>query len=121
MTNVNDNEALGNSKVLNVVLNGVGLNMFRSVNACNDAKDAWEIIKISHEDTSKVGMSWLQLSTIKSKNLRVNEDESIFDFNIKLCDIDNTSFVLGKKMSKDTLSHLLVFKASYGFSAFSAM
>lgn len=34
----------------------------------------------------------------------MHEDETIYDFNIRICDIANTSFVLGEKMSKEKLS-----------------
>lgn len=87
-------EALGNDKTLNAILNGVENNMFRLINTCIEAKEAWEILKTAHEGTSKVCMSRLQLLTTKFENLKMMEDESISDFNIHLCDIANTSFAL---------------------------
>jgi hypothetical protein len=85
--NAEDNDVVGNSKALNVIYNGVDRNMFRLINACTKAKEAWEILKTSHEVTSKVRMSRFQLLTIKFENLIMYEDESIFDFNIRMCDI----------------------------------
>lgn len=75
---VEDEEALGSSKALNVVFNGVDKNMFRLINTCLVAKETWEILKTAHEDTSKVCMSKLQLLTTKLENPRMNEDESIY-------------------------------------------
>lgn len=95
-TDVEDNEALGNSKALNAIFNGMNKNMFRLINTCTKAKDAWEILKIAHEGTSKVRMSRLQLLITKFDNMRMNEDESIYDFNIRLHDIANNSFALGE-------------------------
>lgn len=98
-----DAEALGNSKVLNAFLNGVDKNMFILINTCSEAKEAWEILKSSHEGTSKVCMSRLQLLTTKFENLRMNEDETMSEFHIRLCHIANTSFALGEKMYEEKL------------------
>ncbi|MCI34362.1 gag-pol polyprotein, partial [Trifolium medium] len=55
-----DTLALGNSKALNVLFNGVDKNMFRLIKNCTVAKDAWEILKTTHEGTTKVKISRLQ-------------------------------------------------------------
>lgn len=65
-----DDLALENSKALNVIFNGIDRNIFRLVNNCEVAKDAWEILKTAHEGTSKVNMSRLQLLTTKFENMR---------------------------------------------------
>jgi len=54
-----DGLALGNSRALNTLFNSVDKNMFRLVNTCTMAKDAWEILRKTHEGTSKVRMSKL--------------------------------------------------------------
>ena len=54
-----DEEALANSKALNALFNGVDKNMFKLINTCTVAKDSWEILKVSHEGTSRVQMSRL--------------------------------------------------------------
>lgn len=84
-----DDEALGNSKSLSFIFNGVDKNMFRFINTCTEAKDAWAILKTAHEGTSKVKISRLQLLITKLKNLKMDEYESISDFNIILRDIAN--------------------------------
>ena len=66
-TKEEDELALGNSKALNALFNGVDKNIFRLINTCTVAKDAWEILKITHEGTSKVKMSRLQLLATKFK------------------------------------------------------
>ncbi|MCI72168.1 gag-protease polyprotein, partial [Trifolium medium] len=48
-----DELALRNSKALNGLFNGVNKNMFRLIKQCTVAKDAWEILKTTHEGTSK--------------------------------------------------------------------
>ena len=53
-------------------------------------------------------MSRLQLLTTKFESLRMNKDESISSFNIRQCDIANTSFVLGEKMSKEKMARKIL-------------
>jgi len=60
-----DGLALGNSRALNALFNGVDNNMFRLISTCTVAKDAWEILQTTHEGTYKVQMSRLQLLTTK--------------------------------------------------------
>lgn len=94
-TDAEDNEALWNSKALNVIFNGMDKNMLRLINTCLEAKEAWDILKTAHEATSKVCTSRLQLLTTKFENLRMDKDESIYEFHIRLHDIANNSFALG--------------------------
>lgn len=102
-TDAEDNVVLVNSNALNVIFNGVDNNMFKLINTCTEAKVAWEILKIGHKGTSKVRMSRLQLLTKKFVSLRMDEDGSICDFNIRLRGIANNLFALGEKMSKKKL------------------
>ena len=53
-------------------------------------------------------MSRLQLLTIMFENLRMNEDKSVCDFNIRLRYIANTSFALGEKMSEEKLARKIL-------------
>lgn len=39
-TDAEDDEALGNSKELNMIFNGVDKNMFVSIDTCSEAKEA---------------------------------------------------------------------------------
>lgn len=77
--------------------------MFRLINTCIKAKEALEILKTSHEGISKMCMYKLQLLTTEFEKFIMMKDESISDFNIRLCDISNNSFSLGEKMSEEKL------------------
>src|SRR3954470_1431745 len=92
--------ALGNSKALNALFNGIDKNIFRLVHHCELAKDAWEILKTAHEGTSKVKMSRLQLLTTKFENIRMKDDESIHEFHMNVLEIENVSSSLREKMPK---------------------
>jgi len=98
-----DGLALGNSRALNALFTGVDKNMFRLISTCTVAKDAWEILRTTHEGTSKVRMSRLYLLTTKFENLRSKDYESIHDFHKNILDIANTSSDLGEKKSDEKL------------------
>ncbi|XP_050888765.1 uncharacterized protein LOC127093915 [Lathyrus oleraceus] len=98
-----DELSLGNSKALNDLFNGVDKNIFRLINTCTMAKDAWEILRTTHEGTSKVKISRLQLLTTRFKNLNMIDDESIHDFHMNVLEIENASSSLGEKISKEKM------------------
>jgi len=98
-----DELALGNSKALNALFNGVDKNMFRLIKQCTVAKDASEILKTAHEGTAKVKSAKIQLLTTKFENLKMLEDESIQDYHLNIIDIANSFESLGEKISDEKL------------------
>src|ERR1051325_3779127 len=95
--------ALGNSKAMNALFNRIDRNIFRLVHQCELDKDVWDTLKTTHEGTSKVKMSRLQMLTIKFENLKMKEDETIHEFHMNILEIANTSGALGEKMSEEKL------------------
>jgi len=102
-TTAEDELALGNSKALNALFNGVDKNIFRLIKQCIVAKDAWEILKTTHEGTSKVKSSRLQLLTTKFANLKMQEDENIQDYYMNVLDKTNSFDSLGEKLTDEKL------------------
>src|ERR1044072_3058372 len=98
-----DEEALANLKALNAIFNGVDKNMFRLINTCTVAMEAWDILKTAHEGTSRDRMSRLQMLTTQFENLRMSEEQTIAEFHMQIRDIANTSFALGEKMTNKKL------------------
>jgi hypothetical protein len=98
-----DDLALGNSKALNALFNGVDKNMFRLIKQCTVVTDAWEILKTAHEGTMKVKSAKIQLITTKFENLKMLEDESIQDYHLNILDIANSFESLGEKVSDEKL------------------
>ncbi|XP_045798006.1 uncharacterized protein LOC123892244 [Trifolium pratense] len=73
-----DDLALGNSKALNAIFNGVDINMFRLVKRCTVAKHAWEILRKAHEGTSKVKFDMKVTAIEESQDLvNIQVDELI--------------------------------------------
>ncbi|GAU50939.1 hypothetical protein TSUD_411360 [Trifolium subterraneum] len=102
-TTAEDSLALGNSKALNTLFNGVDKNMFRLIKKCEVAKDAWEILKTTQEGTAKVKISRLQNLTRKFENLRMKEDESVHNFYMNVMDFANSFDDLGEKLSDEKI------------------
>ena len=67
------------------------------------AKESWDILHVHFEETNAVLESSLELLTTKFENLRMSEEETISDFNGKLCDNANESFFLREKILKEKL------------------
>ena len=77
------------------------------------AKEAWDILCVAFEGTDEMHESRFELLIAKFKNLRMSEEETINEFNGKLCDIANESFALGEnileqKLVKKALRSLLL-------------
>jgi len=77
--------------------------MFRLIKQCTVANNAWQILKTTHEGTTKVKSARLQLLTTKFENLRMLEDESIQHYNLNILDIANAFDSLGEKISDEKL------------------
>ncbi|KAK2396297.1 gag-protease polyprotein [Trifolium repens] len=101
-------ESNNNSKALNAIFNGVDENIFKLINTCTEAKQAWEIMQTAHEGTSKVRMSKLQLLTSKFENLRMEDDETISEFNTRVRDIANSCFAIGEKIPEEKLARKIL-------------
>ncbi|CAM8892780.1 unnamed protein product [Rhodiola kirilowii] len=92
-----------NSKAMNAIFSGVDGKNFKMISTCEIAKKAWDILQMVHEGTTKVKISRMEMVTSKFANLRMQEDETIADFNTRVLDISNELFALGEPMSEETL------------------
>ncbi|CAM8948556.1 unnamed protein product [Rhodiola kirilowii] len=102
-TEIQKNTEAANSKAMNVIFSGVDGKNFKMISTCEVAKKAWDILQTAHEGTTKVKISRMEIVKSKFENLRMQEDETIADFNTRVLDISNESFALGEPMSEDTL------------------
>ncbi|CAJ2671533.1 unnamed protein product [Trifolium pratense] len=98
-----DELALGNSKALYALYNGVDKHIFKLIKKCVSAKEAWKILETVHEGTPQVKMSKLQILTTQFENLRMKEEETIQDFHMTILDYDNQFDALGEKIPEEKL------------------
>ena len=97
-TKEEDETSLENSRALNALFNGVDQNVFKLINTCSSAKEAWNIQKTVYEGTSNVKISRLQIPSSKFEALNMAEDEKIAEFNVRVLVLANESFALGEKI-----------------------
>ena len=71
---------------------------WRRISTCESAKEAWDILCVTHEGTNAVKLSKLQKLTTEFEYIRMNESETFVIFYARLSDIVNSSFNLGEKM-----------------------
>ncbi|CAM8993452.1 unnamed protein product [Rhodiola kirilowii] len=102
-TEIHKNAEAANSKAMNAIFSGVDGKNFKMISTCEVVKKAWEILQAAHEGTTKVKISRIEMVTSKFKNLKMQEDETIADFNTRVLDISNESFALGEPMTEETL------------------
>ncbi|CAJ2670392.1 unnamed protein product [Trifolium pratense] len=98
-----DELALGNSKALYALYNGVDKHIFKLIKKCVSAKEAWKILETVHEGTPQVKMSKLQILTTQFENLRMKDEETIQDFHMTILDYDNQFDALGEKIPEEKL------------------
>ncbi|TYK23179.1 gag-pol polyprotein [Cucumis melo var. makuwa] len=102
-TNAEEQASVGNARAINAIFNGVDLNVFKLINSCTTTKEAWKILKVAYEGTSKVKISRLQLITSKFEALRMAEDESVSKYNERVLEIANDSLLLGEKIHESKI------------------
>ncbi|XP_073307162.1 uncharacterized protein [Primulina huaijiensis] len=92
-----------NSKAVNAIFTSVDLNMFSLITNCVSAKDAWEILQKHSEGSESVRRTKLRMLASKFENLRMEEIESIIDYDKRLREIANEAFSLGDPISNERL------------------
>ncbi|CAM8989904.1 unnamed protein product [Rhodiola kirilowii] len=102
-TEVHKHAEAANSKEMNAIFSGVDGKNFKMISTCEIAKKAWDILQTAHEGTTKVKVSRMETVTSKLENLRMQEDETIADFNTRVLDISNEAFTLGEPITEETL------------------
>ena len=69
-----------NSKALNVIFYGVSPDEFHRISHITIAKEVWEILETTYEETKKVKNTKLQMLTTRFEELKMSEDESFDSF-----------------------------------------
>ncbi|RVX06607.1 hypothetical protein CK203_029547 [Vitis vinifera] len=88
-----ENEASeNNARVMYSIFNAISMNEFCRIATCTLAKEAWDILQVTHEGTNVVKMSKLQMLTYKFETIRMDDYETFGEFHAKLMDIMNSRF-----------------------------
>ena len=93
--------ANANSKTLHAIFCGVSPNEFHRISHITVAKEAWEILETTYDETKKVKDTKLQMLTTRFEELKMSKDKSFDSFDSKLNEVVVNKFNLGEK-TKDS-------------------
>ena len=85
-----------NSRALNAFFSTVTNKEFKKISSIKTAKEAWTILQTTYKGTKVVMDSKLQTLTTSFEEIKMEEDELFDEFYVKLKDIVNSEFNLGK-------------------------
>ncbi|XP_073056906.1 uncharacterized protein [Primulina eburnea] len=92
-----------NSKALNAIFTSVDMNMFSLITNCTSAKSAWDILQCHCEGSESVRRTRLRMLTSKFEMMRMEESESILEYDRRLREIANEAFSAGESISSERL------------------
>ena len=92
-----------NSKALYAISQYVDPNMYALIQNCETAKDAWDILLARCEGSASVKKARLRILMNEFEALRMDEDETIDAYSIRLLKVSNECQALGNAIANDTL------------------
>ncbi|CAM8954171.1 unnamed protein product [Rhodiola kirilowii] len=108
--------AMGNAKALNAIFSAVDESIFKLILNCESAKEAWDTLSTHFEGTDKVKQSRIQMLTSRFEELKMQEDESIKDFNTRVCDLVNEASTIGEALPEDKVVQTILRSLSKRFA-----
>ncbi|CAM8935572.1 unnamed protein product [Rhodiola kirilowii] len=103
-TNADEKASVGNSKAMNAIFSGVSENVLKLIINCEVAKEAWDILQIAYEGTDKVRNSRMPIVTTKFEDMKMNDNESIPEYNARVLDLSNEATALGKPIDGERMA-----------------
>ncbi|XP_073132808.1 uncharacterized protein [Henckelia pumila] len=95
--------AIYNAKDLNAMFISVDMNMFNLIGTCTCARDAWEKLQTHCEGSTSVKKTRMRLITSKFEKMRMEESETIMEYNGRLKSLANEASILGDPISNERL------------------
>ncbi|XP_073151972.1 uncharacterized protein [Henckelia pumila] len=92
-----------NNKALNAIFTALDSNMFSLVTNCVCAKQAWEKLQMHCEGSDSVHQTKRRILTTQFENLRMEESETIDNYERRLRKIKNEAIDLGDAISNERL------------------
>ncbi|XP_073153561.1 uncharacterized protein [Henckelia pumila] len=90
-----------NAKEINAIFTSVDMNMFNLICTCVSAQDAWDKHQAHCEGSKSVKNTRMCLFTSKFEKLRMEENETIMQYNARLKSLANEASVLGDPISNE--------------------
>ena len=92
-----------NAKAMNAILSGLAEAKFVKVMHLESAKGMWDKLIRSHKGNEKVKDAKLQTYRLKFEQLKMNEDETINNFFLRVEELVNVMKGLGEKIEESIL------------------
>ena len=113
-----DNEASqNNARAMYSIFNAISANEFRRIAICTSAKEAWDILQVTHEGTNVVKVSKFQILTSRFETIKMEDHENFGKFHAKLMDIVNSSFNLDEPIPNSKVVRKILRSLSERFRA----
>ena len=85
-----------NTKAINVLCCALSVNEFNRVSSCSLAKEIWDRLEVTHEETNQVKEIKINILVHKYELFKIKPTESIIGLNTRFTDIVNNLKNLGK-------------------------
>ncbi|XP_073287691.1 uncharacterized protein [Primulina huaijiensis] len=92
-----------NSKTLNAIFSSIDTRMFNLITNCVCAKEAWDILQKHCEGSESVRKTRLRMVASKFESLRMEDKDSILEYDSRLRQLSNEAHSLGAPMSNERL------------------
>ena len=113
-----DNEASeNNARAMYSIFNAISTDEFRRIATCTSAKEAWDILQVTHEGTNAMKVSKLQMLTSRFETIRIEDHENFREFYAKLIDIVNSRFNIGEPIPNSKVVRKILRSLSERFRA----
>ncbi|XP_070007345.1 uncharacterized protein [Nicotiana sylvestris] len=86
-----------------ILMCGIGPNEYNRVSACDTAKEIWEALQTTHEGTTQVKQSKIDMLTTEYELFKMKDDESIQDMHTRFTSIINELHSLGDVIPRNKL------------------
>ncbi|XP_070026727.1 uncharacterized protein [Nicotiana sylvestris] len=78
-----------------ILMCGIGPDEYNRVSACDTAKEIWEVLQTTHEGTTQVKQSKIDMLTTEYELFKMKDDDSIQDMHTRFTSIINELHSLG--------------------------
>ncbi|XP_070022088.1 uncharacterized protein [Nicotiana sylvestris] len=92
-----------NFRAKKILVSGVGPDEYNKISACQSAKKIWEALQTTHEGTTQVKQSKIDILTTEYELFRMKDDESIQDMHTRFTSIINELYSLGEIIPRNKL------------------
>ncbi|XP_070007994.1 uncharacterized protein [Nicotiana sylvestris] len=92
-----------NFRAKKILICGIRPDEYNIISACDSTKEIWEALQTTHEGTTQVKQSKIDILNTEYEIFRMNDDESIQDMHTRFTSIINELYSLGEVIPRNKL------------------